>query len=526
MYKLNNIRLPLDYDVDNLAQYVINALNLKKTVTNAILVGLSLDSRKKNDIHYVAHIAFASSEITKKQLETNNNLFEYFTPQFEIMTLERKNHKSRPIIIGSGPSGLFCALILARKGLRPIIIEQGECVEKRAFKVDRFWSSGELDELSNVQFGEGGAGTFSDGKLNTGTNNKYNYLVLKTFVEYGAKEDILYMNKPHIGTDYLIKILSNLRKDIENLGGEYHFNTKAIDFLIQNGKINGVLTVENGQEKQYDSDIVVLAIGHSSRDTFYMLEKRGVSLEAKDFAIGMRIEHKQKWLDLAQYGCNREVLKLPAADYKLATRVSNGRNVFSFCMCPGGVVVPATSEKGSVVVNGMSYNSRNENNSNSAILCNVTKNDFKGTMGGIELQQSLEKRAYNVSNSYKAPCQKVEDFIAKRPTKKLAYVIPSYSLGTELCEMDAILPNFIAESIREAMPLFARKIKNFDKEAVFTAIETRTSSPIRILRDEKGMANLYGLYPIGEGSGYAGGITSSAVDGIKTAEKILINIGE
>ena len=427
----------------------------------------------------------------------------------------------RPVVVGSGPCGLFAAYILALAGARPILLERGEAVEDRKQTVDLFWHKSAFNPRSNVQFGEGGAGTFSDGKLTTRISDPLCAEVLNVFCECGADEEILYLAKPHLGTDNLIKIVKNLREKIISLGGEVHFNEQLTEIVAEKGKI--VKAVGNAE---YDTDTIVLAIGHSARDTFDMLYSKGVDMIAKAFSVGVRIEHPQIEVDRCQYGEYARLPQLGAADYNMSYHTESGRGVYTFCMCPGGTVVAAASEENSVVTNGMSFHARDGVNANSAFLVSVTPDDFgKNPLDGVAFQRKIERAAFDISADYKAPCQLVGDFLKGKNSSSFGSVSPSYLPGVTFAETDSYLPGFVCESMREALPAFSRKLKFFGMaDAVMTGPETRSSSPVRICRDDKLQSNIAGLYPAGEGAGYAGGIMSAAVDGIKVALAVLSEI--
>ncbi len=435
-----------------------------------------------------------------------------------------------PVVVGAGPGGLFAALVLARAGLRPILLERGRPVERRKADVDRFWATGALDPASNVQFGEGGAGAFSDGKLNTGTKDIRHRFILETLVAHGAPEDILMDAKPHVGTDYLHVTLQNLRKDLLALGADIRFESRLTDLDIHDGALAGI-TVE-GPEGPYTLPCrhLVLCPGHSARDTFEMLYRRGVPMEAKPFAVGVRIEQRQADCDAAQYRQYAGHPGLPASTYKLSCHLPNGRAAFSFCVCPGGEVVAAASEEGRVVTNGMSEFARDKENINGALLVNVTPEDFggEGPLAGIEFQRKLEETAYALGGGgYRAPAQRVEDFLFKRPSTGPGRVLPSYRPAVTWANLWDCLPPFVAETMAQALPILGRKLKGYDQpDTVLTAVESRSSSPVRIPRDESGQSAIRGLYPCGEGAGYAGGILSAAADGMRCAEHICQSISQ
>ena len=429
-----------------------------------------------------------------------------------------------PVIVGAGPAGLFAALVLARAGARPILLERGRRVEERTADVERFWSTGALDLTSNVQFGEGGAGAFSDGKLNTGTKNIRHRFILEELVKCGAPADILIDAKPHIGTDYLHIALKNLRQELLDLGADIRFESQLTDLDIRDGALRGITVT--GPEGTYTLPCqnLILCPGHSARDTFELLYRRGVPMEAKPFAVGVRIEQRQADCDAAQYKQYAGHPGLPASTYKLSCHLSNGRGVFSFCVCPGGQVVAAASEEKRVVTNGMSEFARDKENINGALLVNVTPEDFGGDnpLAGIAFQRDLEAAAYQAGQgNYLAPAQRVEDFLAKRPSTGPGRVIPSYRPGVTWTNLRDCLPDFVAESIAEALPILGRKLRGYDQpDAVLTAVESRSSSPVRLLRDTDCQSPIRGLYPCGEGGGWAGGILSAAADGMRCAEQI------
>lgn len=469
----------------------------------------SLDARDKNAMRYVYTIEVAD-QIPPKQEKNLERLRKEKLPTLPVL------------VVGSGPAGLFCALRLLDRGITPIVIERGAPVEEREKDIQTFLEDKKLNCNSNVQFGEGGAGTFSDGKLNTQTHSVFQREVLETFVKFGAPKEILWLQKPHIGSDNLKKVVKNMRDHIRQRGGQVRFHTTLWDIETKEGKlISAILKTPDGEEKTPVSALV-LAIGHSARDTFTMLYRRGVPMRQKDFAVGVRIEHLQSKIGVAQYGKSYE--KLPPADYKLVSHASD-RAVFTFCMCPGGVVMPATSEEGCVVTNGMSNYARDERNANSALIAQVSRADFSSDspLAGIEFQRKLERQAFLVGGgNYSAPVQLVGDFLADKGSSKFGEILPSYGAGTSLTDLRAVLPTQIIQALKQGLLDMDRRLKGFaDPSAILTATETRTSSPLRIERGEDGQSlGVRALYPCGEGAGYAGGITSSAVDGIKIADAI------
>lgn len=432
--------------------------------------------------------------------------------------------EAAPVVVGAGPAGLFAALVLAEAGQRPILLERGRPVEARKADVERFWSTGQLDPASNVQFGEGGAGAFSDGKLNTGTKDLRHRFILEQLVSCGAPPDILVDAKPHVGTDYLYTVLQNLRQKLIALGADIRFETQLEDLRTEHGMLTGVeLSGPDGRET-LPCRSLILAPGHSARDTFETLYKRGVPMEAKPFAVGLRIEHRQADCDAAQYRQHAGHPGLPASTYKLSCHLPNGRGVFSFCVCPGGEVVAAASEPERIVTNGMSEFARDKENINGAILVNVTPEDFgKDALAGVAFQRQLEEAAYALGGGgYLAPAQRVEDFLARQPSKGPGRVRPSYRPGVTWTDLHKCLPPFVAAALEEALPILGRKLRGYDApDAVLTAVESRSSSPLRILRSPDSQSALGGLYPCGEGAGYAGGILSAAADGMKSAEALL-----
>ena len=433
--------------------------------------------------------------------------------------------KLPPVVVGVGPAGLFCALALAKCGTHPILLERGQCVQRRQEDVERFWSAGELNLESNVQFGEGGAGAFSDGKLNTGTKDMRHRFILGTLVAHGAPENILYDAKPHVGTDHLRRVLVSMRRELEESGCDIRFGHRLAGLEQRNGGVTALQV--DGPEGRYRLPVenAVLALGNSARDTFEMLYAAGVPMEAKPLAVGVRIEHRQADIDFSQYKDLAGHPRLPASSYKLSCHLENGRGVFSFCVCPGGQVVAAASETRRGVTNGMSFYARDGVNCNGGLLVGVTPADFPGTgpLAGIAFQRDLEARAYAAGGGgYIAPAQRVEDFLLRRPSAGPGAVCPTYRPGVKWCNLWEVLPEFICGAIAEALPLLDKKVKGYaNPDAVLTAVESRSSCPLRILRDEQGQSAVRGLWPCGEGAGYAGGIMSAAADGLRTAEQIL-----
>ena len=478
----------------------------------------SLDARK-SDIYYVYEVDVKvdnEKRILNKSKSSDILLAPREEYQYPIMGDEKLD--DRIVIVGSGPAGLFCSYMLAEQGYRPLVIERGEAVDERMESVSKFWNGGELNPNSNVQFGEGGAGTFSDGKLNTMVKDKHflGKKVFSIFVDHGAPREIMYLQKPHIGTDLLCNIVKNIRNDIIRMGGEFRFSTCLTDIKVENGKLVGI---EVNHNEVIPCSVLVLALGHSARDTFSMLYDRGVSMLGKPFAVGVRIQHPQEMIQLNQY--KRLDKRLPVADYKLTYQTKNGRGVYSFCMCPGGYVVNSSSEKGGTVVNGMSYHDRGSDNANSALVVTVGPDDFgHHPLDGIVFQRRLEKLAYQAGHG-KMPIQLYKDFKEGKKSSSLGKVQPLMKGQIEFANLHSVLPDFVVSSLLEAMPVFGKRIHGFDRDdAILAGVESRTSSPVRILRDENGVSNILGIYPCGEGSGYAGGITTAAMDGIKVSELI------
>ena len=519
MLRINNLKIRKDLTEKEIFEFAISKFHINKNdIINMFISRKSIDARKKDDVFYSYSIDLeVKNEQKYKKLEKINviNL-----PQIEI----KRNSKFKPVIVGAGPAGLFAALTLVQNGIKPIIIEQGKTVEERKKDVESFLNNGKLNTLSNVQFGEGGAGTFSDGKLTTGISSPYCKKVIQEFVNFGAPKQILYLHKPHIGTDNLINIIKNMREYIKSKGGEFLFNQKVTDFEFKNNHICAIYC----DKKKIETDSVILAIGHSSRDTFEKLYKKGVKMEAKNFSVGVRIEHLQSEINKSQYGTITK-LKLPPAEYKMAYHSPTGRSCYTFCMCPGGQVMASSSEEKTIVTNGMSNFLRNGKNANSALLVNVTPDDFfdNSPLAGIYFQKDLEEKAFILGGrNYYAPVQRVEDFIKNQKSTFIGSIEPSYKPGVTLSNLNEILPQFISNTLKEGIIYFDKKLKGFaNPDSILTGLETRSSSPVKILRNEDLCSNINGLYPCGEGAGYAGGIMSAAVDGIKCAIKIATSSG-
>lgn len=527
MLRLSEIKLPLNHTPEELPAAILKKLGVPASDLHGFTIFLrSYDARKKHNIllTYTLDIDVENEAALLTRFHDDRHVKPTPDTEYKFVAQAPGNLAKRPIVIGTGPCGLFAGLVLAQMGFKPIILERGKAVRERTKDTWGLWRKRVLNPESNVQFGEGGAGTFSDGKLYSQIKDPKHYgeKVLKEFVLAGAPEEILYVSKPHIGTFRLVGMVEVMRDTITKLGGEVRFSSKVETLQRENGQITGV-TLANGEH--IEADHVVLAIGHSARDTFQMLHDQGVFMEAKPFSVGFRIEHPQSLIDAARLGKYAGHPKLGAADYKLVHHAKNGRSVYSFCMCPGGTVVAATSEPNRVVTNGMSQYSRNERNANSGIVVGITPEvDYPGgPLAGIELQERLESHAYILGGSnYEAPAQLVGDFIAGKPSTAIGSVEPSYKPGVALGDLALALPDFAIEAIREALPAFEKQIKGYSlHDAVLTGIETRTSSPLRITRDESMQSlNVKGLFPAGEGAGYAGGILSAGVDGIRIAEAL------
>lgn len=521
MFILNNVKISLDDT--NYKKAIANKLKINENmITSYKIKKKAIDSRNKNDVFFIFNFIISVNSKVLKAVKSNKDIKEYKELNY---TVNKVKSNKKIIVVGSGPAGLFCAYNLSKAGLKPLIIERGEKVEDRINTVNKLFSEGKLNTESNLQYGEGGAGTFSDGKLTTNINDERIEYVKQTFVECGATEDIMYLSKPHIGSDILTSVVKNLRNKIIDLGGKFLFNTRLTNITIRENKI---YSIEINNKENIDCDELVIACGHSSKDTIRMLYKNGISMEQKPFSMGVRIEHLQENINKAQYG--EKFYKhsaLPPAEYKLAVHLPSNRSLYTFCMCPGGMVVASSSDPYTIVTNGMSYYKRNLVNANSALLVNVLPSDYPTPhpLSGMDFQEKYEKLAYSLTNCYKAPCTLYKNFIEGTLPTKYGKVKPSYKPGVTFAKIENCLPDFVVETLKLGIKELDKKLKGFaDNDSILTAIESRSSSPVRILRNDDFQTNITGIYPIGEGSGYSSGITTSAIDGLKCAEVIINNI--
>lgn len=523
MIRIQQVKLPIEHTEEDLLIKAAESLKVKKEEIKTLTVfRKSIDARKKDEIMFIYALdveLYNDIKISKR----NNNVAVVEPFIYEAESTGEKPLNNRPVIVGSGPAGLFCALLLAEKGYNPIILERGKKVKERVKDIEKFWKDGTLNESSNIQFGEGGAGTFSDGKLNTliKDRSKRGKKVLEEFVEAGAPSEITYVNKPHIGTDLLRNVLVSIRKKIISLGGTFRFEECVTDIKIKDNSIYRVVT----ESDIIETDILVLAIGHSARDTFEMLNNK-LELTAKPFSIGVRVEHPQKMISEAQYGEMAGHPNLGPADYKFVHKCKNGRSVYTFCMCPGGLVTASASENGGVVTNGMSFHERDLENANSAVVVSINPEDYGGEndpMAGIEFQRQWERKAFELGGgNYRAPVQLFKDFKEKKVSTSFGEIYPTYRPGSTFANLWDCLPGYVCESLVEGISAFGNWLTDYDRpDAVLTGVETRTSSPLRITRDDDLQSNVRGIYPCGEGSGYAGGIMSASIDGLKVAEQII-----
>lgn len=526
MLRITNLSVPLDYDELSLRNLLIRKIGLSsRQLLNVTVARRSVDARDKGDVHFVMTVDF---EVTDEKSLLQKNRQISVVPSQTCFTPPPSGFTTSPVVVGAGPAGLFAALILARAGANPILIERGRPVDLRTNDVSKMTERGLLDPESNVQFGEGGAGAFSDGKLTCGIKSPYMKDVLRIFVDHGAPEEILFLQKPHIGTDKLKNTVASIRQEIISLGGTVYFSTRMESLIIRNQAVQGITVVHGGVQREILTNTVLLAIGHSARDTVHTLYDQGIVMEQKPFAIGVRIEHPQSMINKTQYGKFASHPALGAADYKLCVHTPDGRGVYTFCMCPGGEVIAAASEAGMVAVNGMSYHARSGFNANSALLVGVRPEDFGDThpLSGFDFQRKIEDKAFRAGGgNFHAPAQRVGDFLARQATVCFGDVQPTYKPGVTPSDLHAILPSFVAEDLHQGILGMDRQLHGFAMpDAVMTAPETRSSSPVRMVRTASYQAEgITGLYPVGEGAGYAGGIVSAAIDGISAAKAALEN---
>ncbi len=524
MIRINNISVPVDFDFSKLREYCVNKFGLNESVLNSLkLAKKSVDARRKSDVHFLISVSVESGE-EKKLLKRLKNASEFIPFVYKIKPVEAP--AKRPVIVGFGPAGMYAALVLAEAGARPIVLERGGDVDARCEAVELFRTTGRLDTECNVQFGEGGAGTFSDGKLTTGIKDKRLGYVFEKLVEFGAPDEILYLAKPHVGTDKLRDVVKNLREYVKSLGGDIVFGARFCGFETENNSVSAVKYVKDAQEYSVETDNLILAAGHSARDVFELLYRENIVLSQKNFSVGVRIEHLRTDIDKAMYGDFAGHKALKAADYKLAVHLPNGRSVYTFCMCPGGYVMAASSEENRLAVNGMSCFARDGENSNSALLVGINTDDYgsEHPLAGMYLQRDIEEKAFFAGGGdYSAPVATAEELFSGNITGVLGRVKPSYCPSVKHVLPDEYLPEFVCESLRMGLREMGRKIKGFDApDSVLTGVESRSSSPVRINRGENMQSvSLGGLFPCGEGAGYAGGIVSAAVDGMKCAEAVI-----
>lgn len=520
MLQINNVMVPLD--TTDYQKVISQQLNISKNkIRDVKLVKQAVDARRKNKVHFVCSFTFNID---------NEDLVIAKRPKLQLSKVKPYNYPvlkatdDHIVVVGSGPAGLFCAYSLARAHQKVTLIERGSAVDKRKNDIDHFFKTGKLNPESNVQFGEGGAGTFSDGKLITGVKDYRKRFILETFVEHGANDDILYSNKPHVGTDYLINVVANMRKTIQKNGGTVLFDTKLVDLELENNQVKKIIIEKNGQIEKMSVDKLVLAIGHSARDTYEMLYQKGLEISQKPFAVGFRIEHLQSFINVHQYGKFASHPRLKAADYKLAVKTSSGRGVYTFCMCPGGQVINSSSEEGGLVVNGMSNQARDDKNANSAILVTVGPDDFDSDhpLAGVSFQRQLEQKAFELGGqNYHVPVMRVEDYINNTIALTSDEVNCSVLPAVKYANLNELFPEPINQALKEGLQLMEQKFSGFTNQAMLSGVESRSSSPVRFYRDNNYQSNITNIYPIGEGAGYAGGIMSSAIDGLKCSEILL-----